>query len=603
MNFDTSTLKTEISRITALILILALPIAIAACDSQLEQETFGQIAPESFFNNEEEFVSAVSAAYSPLRGFIFNPFDLVEHSADQIMVPTRGPDWGDGGQWRQLTQHEWNADHPFLNGNWSQFQTGISRTNGLLSSLAESQALSEEAKTQFAAEVRFLRSFYYYWLMDLFGNVPIVLENGSELDFPQQPVSSDDPPPQNTRKEVYDFLLQELTGCTSDNFDVSCVDNPDGGSVLANLPSKAEVDYGRATRGAGYAFLARLLINSEIYSGSVTSNGVDTGSSLYEEASAAADVVLNAENGVGMYSLSDNYYDNFAADNHSSEEIIFAATFKAKDGLGYNKQQAVLHYNHPVPTTPWNGFTTIAEYYKSFDTEAGSDGEFGTNDDVYNDPRGSQFLVGKQYQEPSSGCAGAECFSNENSDPVVIRGGDPDNPEDQLDISLEIPSIELGGDAGDIEAPGARPMKFELDPNASQDLMGNDFPLFRVAEMWLIKAEAQNELGNIGEVESILETLRDARGADDDVTVSSQTEGRRLVLQERGFEFAWEIQRRQDLIRYEFAHGGQDTDDPYAPTFTGPWQFKDQSSGHRVLFPIPRQQLSVNPNLDQNPGY
>ncbi len=599
MSFDRTTFMNEMSRVLVLITILALPIAITSCDSQLDQETFGQISPESFFNNEEEFLSAVSAAYSPLRGFIFNPFDLAEHSADQVMVPTRGPDWGDGGQWRVLTQHDWTPNHPFLNGNWGQFQTGISRTNGLLSSLASSEALTEEQTARFAAEVRFLRAFYYYWLMDLFGNVPIVVEDGSDLDFPQQPVSSDNPPAQNTRKEVYDFILQELTGCTSDNFDTSCVNSPSEESALANLPPKGEVDYGRATRGAGYAFLARLLINSEIYSGTVTQNGIEPGTALYEEASAAADVVLNS----GQYSLSEDYYNNFAADNRTSSEIIFAATFKAESGLGFNKQQAVLHYNHPVGATPWNGFTTIAEYYKSFDTEAGPDGEYGTNDDVYNDPRGAQFLVGEQYQEPSSGCAGAECFSNPNSDPVVVRGGDPSNPEDQLEISLEMESIQLEGDAAALEAPGARPLKFELDPSAAQAAMGNDFPLFRLAEVWLIKAEAQNELGNIGTAESILETLRGARSADDDVNISSTAEGHRLILQERGFEFNWEIQRRQDLIRYEFAHGGSDTDDPYAPTFTGPWRFKDASSGYRVLFPIPEQQLSVNPNLSQNPGY
>lgn len=595
MTLVTSVFTPQVNRFLALLAILALPLALAACDQQLEQETFGQISPESFFNNEEEFVSAASAAYSPLRGFIFSPFDLVEHSSDQIMVPTRGPDWGDGGIWRELTQHEWGPDHPQLNGNWSQFQTGISRTNGLLSSLAQSEALSESQKNQFEGEIRFLRAFYYYWLMDLFGGVPIVVEEGSELDFPTQPVSSDNPPPQNTRKEVYDFILQELTGCTSDNFDTSCIDDPASDAVLANLPPAPDVDYGRATRGAGYAFLARLLLNAEIYTGEATANGINPGQALYEEASAAADVVLNSPH----YSLADDYYANFAADNHSSPEIIFAATFKAKDGLGYNKQQAVLHYNHPVPATPWNGFTTIAEFYQSFDTQPGSDGEFGTNDDVYNDDRGAQFLVGKQYQQPNAGCAGAECFSDESSDPVTVRGSDT-----QLDINEEIPSIQLQGDAAALESPGARPFKFELDPNASQTNMGNDYPLFRLTEMYLIKAEAQNELGRPGDAKNLVDELRRRANADEVSGTIDQQRMRKIILQERGFEFIWEIQRRQDLIRYEFAHGGSESDDPYAQTWTGQWSHKGgTSSGHRALFPIPQQQLSVNPNLAQNPGY
>jgi hypothetical protein len=85
-----------------------------------------------------------------------------------------------------------------------------------------------------------------------------------------------------------------------------------------------------------------------------------------------------------------------------------------------------------------------------------------------------------------------------------------------------------------------------------------------------------------------------------------------LVLQERGFEFLFELQRRQDLIRYEFAHGGEPVGfeqsqrpdaNRYAPTFTHPWAFKSESEGCRALFPIPRQQLNTNPNLEQNPGY
>jgi hypothetical protein len=61
--------------------------------------------------------------------------------------------------------------------------------------------------------------------------------------------------------------------------------------------------------------------------------------------------------------------------------------------------------------------------------------------------------------------------------------------------------------------------------------------------------------------------------------------------------------RRQDQIRYEFAYGMDRSDEPYAPSFTGPWRFKDPSRSFRALFPIPENQISVNPLLEQNPGY
>lgn len=598
-------LHTKASRLLVLALaVLLLPVMVmtAGCDSQLEEKPFSQITPDQFFSNEAEFVAAASAVYAHLRAIVFNPLDAVEHGSDGIMVPTRGPDWGDGGIWRDHTQHTWDATHPHLDAAYNWAQQGVARSNGVLSSLAASDFGQKE---QFAAEVRFLRAYYYYWLMDMFGKVPIVVEEGSELEgFPQQPVAPDNPPAQNTRAEVFDFILQELTGCTVSNFSVgSCVENPEGGSVLANLPAKGDVPYGRATVGAGYAFLARLLVNAEIYTGTAGQSGISPGTALYEGASAAADQVINS----GQYMLADDYFQNFAADNYSSPEIIFAATYKAETGVGFNKQQAFLHYNHPVSATPWNGFTTIAEYYRAYDTEPGPDGEIGTADDVHNDARGKGYLVGNQWTQPSSGCAGDDCFSDPNSDPVRVRGsGTPP----QLNISLEIPSIQLQGDAEALEAPGARPLKFEIDGNATAGMeMGNDMPIFRLAEMYLIKAEAVNEVSGPGAAEQYINAVRDRAGADP-ISGVGQDEMRRLILQERGFELNFEMVRRQDLIRYEFAHGGSPSgapytsaEDPYAPTFTAPWLFKQQSQGYRALYPIPQNQISVNPNLEQNPGY
>lgn len=590
-------------------LLAVFVIPFSGCEEALDNQPDSQITPNQFFASEADFVAAATAVYAQLRpygGQSGDPLNLAEHTSDEIMVPTRGPDWGDGGIWRELTQHNWDPSHPAINGAWNTAQVGIARANGVLEALKGSESLPQEQVAQFEAEVRFLRAFYYYQLMDFFGNVPIVVEGGSELSYPTQPVDPNDPPPQNTRKEVFDFILQELTGCTSGDFSVSsCVDSPASGSILANLPAKGDVPFGRANEYAGYAFLARLLVNAEIYTGEATASGINPGTAMYEGAAAAADVVLNS----GQYSLADDYFQNFAVDNHTSPEIIWAIGHKAGSdgGLGYQRQMAFLHYNQYNPATPWNGFTTIAEFYKAFEMEAGSDGEIGTADDVHTDVRGHQFLVGQQYQEPSAGCAGDECFSDPNSGVIRVRGSNPP----PLNITLDIPSIRLQGSNADLEAPGARPLKFELDPSATDAAMGNDFPLFRLAEMYLIKAEAENEINGPAAAEQYLNAVRDRAGATPVTGTSSQTRMFELVLQERGFEFVDEGLRRQDLIRYEFAHGGVPTgapytsaSDPYAPTFTGPWLFKeDGSEGYRALFPIPENQLSVNPNLQQNPGY
>jgi hypothetical protein len=578
--------------------IAAIALLITGCDSQLDNEPYSEITPDQFYQNESEFVAAVTGVAAQLRPLEGDPLNLQEHSSDETMVPTRGPDWGDGGIWRDLTQHTWNATHPFPNGAWTQLQVGIARANGVLSTLQGSEALPDAQKAQFAAETRFLRAVYYYNMMDLFGNIPIVVEEGAETSFTtQDQVTPANPAPQNTRAEVFSFLLSELTGCTADNFSIgNCIDNPSGGA-LAGLPSKGDVPYGRPTVGAGYALLSRILLNAEIYTGTVSESDVAPGMAMYEEASAAAGVLIDGAL-AGEYMLTDDYFANFAADNYNSEEIIFAIPHSADAEAGFIRHNAVLHYNQPLPATPWNGFTTIAEFYNSFDVGPDNDGD--GRPDTYNDDRAKQFMVGNQYQAPSSGCYGAECYSDPNSGPVNVRGSDT-----QLRFTLDIPSIRLDGSAFELEAPGARPMKWELDPGAVGSNMGNDYPLFRLAEMYLIKAEAENEVSGPAAAAPYIQALRERANADiSDLPPASQSEMRALILQERGHEMHFEGVRRQDQIRYEFAHGESSQDTPYyAPTFTDPWLFKEESDAYRALFPIPEAQISVNPNLSQNPGY
>ncbi len=596
----------------AVILVGSLSIANVACDSALDQKPFSQLTPDQFFNTEQEFLSAATAVYAQLRPtFADNDgyLNLSTHTSDEIMVPTRGPDWGDGGIWRDLTQHTWSPTNPKVGSGWTNAQVGIARANGVLTALGSSD-FDPDVANQFNAELRLLRAIYYFTLMDLFGNVPIVVEEGGPLGdrYATQPIPPGEPPQQATRREVFDFVLEELTGCTSSSFDVnSCVNSPSG--ILASLPEIGSVPHGRMTQGAGYALLARMLLNAEIYTGTASASGITPGTEMYAGASAAADWVIDS----GAYALEFDFFEVFSAGNQSSPEIILPITHAAQPGLGLNFQMRFLHYNMPIPASPWNGFTTIADFYKGYEVDAGPDGEFGTRDDLSDDIRIRQFLVGQQYNQPAVGCAGQQCFSDVSSGTVLTR----DETPTPLVFTLDIPAIQLSGETkAAIESPGVRLVKWEIDAASSGENMGNDFPLFRLAEMYLIKAEAENELGNTGEAVSLMNMVRDRAGLGP-AAGGSQDLVRKLIIQERGYEFVYEATRRQDLIRYEFAHGGSPSggpytgsSDPYVPTFTAPWVFKKdgsqsgmQSEGYRVLFPIPTNELSVNPNLQQNPGY
>src|SRR4029453_6091764 len=118
----------------------------------------------------------------------------------------------------------------------------------------------------------------------------------------------------------------------------------------------------------------------------------------------------------------------------------------------------------------------------------------------------------------------------------------------------------------------------------------NDFPYFRLAEMYLIKAEALNEQGNAGAALTQVNIVR-ARAFNPPKPLAglSGASLRAAILNERLFEFAAEAKRRQDLIRFG--------------RFTEARRFKDLREPYRVIFPIPKTQLESNSKLTQNAGY
>lgn len=160
--------------------------------------------------------------------------------------------------------------------------------------------------------------------------------------------------------------------------------------------------------------------------------------------------------------------------------------------------------------------------------------------------------------------------------------------------------IDLAGDSVSLrELPdNQRALKYPLDPNA-QGGHGNDIPELRYADILLSRAEALNELnGPNQESIDLINQVRERAGLNDILLgdFGSKEELREyIVMKERGWEFYWEMKRRQDLIRIgkfiEVAQSlGSDRGNPSAEEY-------------RVLFPIPQQAIDSNPKLEQNPGY
>ena len=497
------------------ILLFGILLTGAAC-TKLEPNIYDQ-AP-LFWQTPEQIAAGIAPAYSELRGFPSGDiFALQETTSDEIIVPTRGSDWFDNGDWQQMWLHTWTPNHGFINGAWGYIYGGIARVNLLLKTISELEERPADS-VAIQAELKTIRAFYYYQALDLFGNVPIVANYEADLTTVQN----------RPRAEVFAFVESELTSA---------------------LPSLTEVvdrkTYGRMTKWFAHALLAKLYLNAQVY----------TGTPRWADVITHTNAILNS----GKYTLETNFFANFVIQNQLSKENIFSIPFDAKLGLGgLNFQMRTLHYQSnetfDLGNSPWNGFCSNADFYNQFDPA---------------DNRRKMFLVGQQYSKN-----GTPLMDKQVNLPLVF---DP-----------AVPAIQ--SNAASFRMAGARSVKYEPTPQTGGD-MSNDYAVFRLADVILMKAEAQ--LRN-GDAPGAILTLNTVSGG---VSIRSRA-GLPVfaaitldeLLRERAREMAWEGWRRNDLIRF-----GKYTE-ARNPA-------KAVSAATRQLFPIPKPQLDRNPNLTQNPGY
>ncbi|MDP9278098.1 MAG: RagB/SusD family nutrient uptake outer membrane protein [Gemmatimonadota bacterium] len=328
--------------------ITALLLAPACTD--LTEVPQSAITPENFYRNEDEAIGGLASVYAQLRQVVEGPYEITEVSTDEIIVPTRGQDWLDGGKWLDIHRHTFtpnsSAGLDNIKNAWVTMFQGVAKANVVLAGL---ENVSFTSKPTVVAELRALRAFYYYMLMDMFGGVPIVTDVNIETR------------PQNTRAEVFKFVEDELT------------------AARADLPDSWATEWnGRLTKGAADAMLASIYLNAEVFTGTVSATGLTKGTARWQDAITASDRILNSPAG---YQLDANWRHNFTYDNNTSKEIIMAVKFLNQSGLGLNFLQRALHYTQFTPS-PWNGYATLAETYNAFDA---------------NDIRRQIFLAGLQY--------------------------------------------------------------------------------------------------------------------------------------------------------------------------------------------------------------
>jgi starch-binding outer membrane protein, SusD/RagB family len=554
--------RNKMKRTFLLIKAILMGLLVAAFNqscTNLDEELYSEVTPDNFFKTDAEFVAALGAAYTQFGGYASGDVNnLQEVTTDEMVVPTRGSDWDDGGNWRRLHLHSWTFEDGASGGAWDFCFSGVNTANRLIyqfQSLTESGSVDADVASAYISELQTVRGFFYWQLIDLYGNVPLV------TDFANAPAA----PPTVARKDVYDFILADLE---------------------AAVPLlKKDVDgttYGRMNYYAGQTLLAKMYLNAGVY----------VGTPQWAKVITACDEVINS----GKYSLESNYFTNFNVNNSASKEFIFAIPYDHIFFTGFNLPAQTLHYGsqftYNLTFQPWNGFCSLEEFYNSYSDEDLRKGEVGTPT-VKAVKRGN-FLAGYQF--------------NADGTPVMDDGADGADPDGKpLNFG------NFGSDAGQINElgpqawrqSGVRIGKWEFAMGGTSD-MDNDFAVFRYADVLLMKAEALWRLGREAEALPLVNQIRARAGLTDlaslDGPVSFDMTGPSVgggeLLNEMGREMFAEHNRRQDLIRW----GLWADNEKWTLPFHNP-QDVMKSDPYLTLFPINKSKLDANPNLVQNPGY
>lgn len=349
----------------------------------------------------------------------------------------------------------------------------------------------------------------------------LLIDNYKDVPYITSYLDAVEQPRKNFRNEIFNRIVTEVEE-----------------SVPLVSPSSSKTG---VTKSMAWSLLAKLYLNHAVYTSS-------TNTMYWEKAEAVCDSIIT----LGGFSLEADPKAPFVTNNDNSPENIWVIPFDENSYTGFNLHMRTLHYNSnrtfEMVVGPWNGFALVEDFYNTYEED---------------DARHEWFLVGQQYSY------GGEPLSD------LGAGGLP------LVFDPHIPSLTMG--AGntpqEIRMSGVRVNKFEVRRGAMADL-SNDFPIFRYADVLLMKAEALIRQGKSGD--DYVNQVRNRAGLGNWSGVDLD-----MLLEERGREMVWEAHRRQDLIRYG--------------KFNDSWWEKEVSTPDRNTFPIPQWAIDSNPNLALEP--
>ena len=624
------------------IIVLMLLVGLASCESELDKQPVTELTESQAFANPESYREFLARVYAGLavsgqqgpagnadiqgidEGFSNYLRQFWKHqelNTDEAIIS-----WNDGTI-HDLHNHVWTSSNEFIRAMYDRiyFQIGISNqflretTDAKLDERGVEESLRAEIQV-FKAEVRFMRALSYWHAIDFYGSIPWVTEEDPVGNFFPEQVG---------RADIFDWIVSELK------------------AIEPVLLGALQNQYGRADQGAAWMLLAKLYLNSEVY----------TGVNRAAEALEYSNKVINSG-----YVLAENYTDLFLADNDlngSQNEIIFPIRF---DGIN---------------TTNWGGTTFLTHaavggkmIASDFGVNGGWAGIRTTKNLVQKFESGIDLSSLNNALGPVSkwGLVGSSAANGwDGPDMVMYESGD-----DQFGIFAQLPAgeikfrfdnnwdINLGDNNGDgIVEPGGSdiviasdgayfislnnkaatytitpvgdtranfftdgqnleiedPFSFadgyaiekfrNLDINGNQGSDGSgtfvdiDFPVFRLGDAYLMYAEAflRGGGGSASTAAEYVNMLRERAFGSAAGNIEATDLTLEFILDERSRELHWEGHRRTDLIRFK-----QFTENGVWPWKGGVMEGKTTEK-FRDLYPIPNSDIIANPGLKQNDGY
>ena len=549
--------------------------------------------PRSKFSEEEAFctpklvyVNTVANVYSSIGNGLYGSdggsvHTFQEFSSDASMIPGRQGDWVDGGAWQNIFLHNFESSVSKYNDVWNNLYRVIGLANSSIDRL--NKYLGEHPEyADYVYELRALRAVYYYYVMDLFGQVPLVVSSEVSANEVEQ----------SNRSDVFKFVTSELAECIPH---------------LSDSKSQNEGEYyGRITKAVAYMCMAKCAINAPVYtiddttptsysafvgidkSGKATASeeqgnaisemGKKINITLDGETRNAWETAVYCADQIASlgYRLQPSYADNFIVANQNSVENIWT---RPNDCVNYKIEDynivRTLHYNHggAIGYQGWNGACSSKQQMLVYG--------YGTANP---DPRLKlNFYTDKDYMEETG---------------KAVEDGATDKPLEYMPLAVKV-DFSAADDPHAMKCAGARMKKYEFDKSTTQQYsFNNDLVIWRYADALLLKAEAEYRMGNKAEALTIVNEVRGRVAATPRTELTLND-----ILDERMLELAWEGVRRQDQIRFcTFT-------EPTADRFKGvthnasAGDYNDDTQGYTMVYPIPYAVLNLNKKLDQNPGY